>query len=127
MLARDVSAMANAGGGLIVIGFDCEKQPTTAGEQIVEVKPFSLNLIDPDKWSQILVNLVHPPAHGITVRVFEGQDSKGVAAIVIDATALTERPYIVSKMLDEEGGNIGSYFGYFQRKGDKTADSGACE
>ena len=119
-LAKDVTAMANAGGGLIVIGYDCEKQPTTAGEQIVEVKPFSLSLVDPDKWNQILANLVHPPPHGVTVRVFAGQDGKGVAAIVIDAAALPEKPYIVSKMLDEEGGNIGSYFGYFQRKRDKT-------
>ena len=119
-LAKDVTSMANAGGGLIVIGYDCQKQPTTAGEQIIEVKPFSLSLVDPDKWGQILASLVHPPPHGVTVRVFAGQDGKGVAAIVIDAAALTAKPYIVSKMLDEEGGNIGSYFGYFHRRGDKT-------
>ena len=119
-LAKDVTAMANAGGGIIVIGFDCEKQPTTAGERIIEVKPFSLTLVDSGKHSQILANLVHPPPHGITVRVFESEDGKGIGAIVVDAATLTEKPYIVSKMLDEEGGNIGSYFGYFQRKGDKT-------
>lgn len=112
--------MANADGGIIVIGFDCEKQPTTAGERIFEVKPFSLSLVDTDKISQILANFVHPPPHGVTVRVFESADGKGLAALVVDAAAMTEKPYIVSKMLDEEGGNIGSYFGYFQRKGDKT-------
>src|SRR5207248_7910160 len=56
-LAKDVTAMANAGGGIIVIGYDCEKQLTTAGEQICAVKEFSLNLVDLDKWSQILANL----------------------------------------------------------------------
>ena len=117
-LAKDVTAIANAAGGLIVIGYDCEKQPTTAGERISEVKEFSLNLVDADKWKQILANLVHPAPHGVTVRVFAGHDGKGVAAILIDAAAMTEKPYIVSKMLDEEGANIGSYFGYFQRKGD---------
>jgi hypothetical protein len=31
-LAKDVTALANAAGGLIVIGFDTERHPTTAGE-----------------------------------------------------------------------------------------------
>jgi predicted HTH transcriptional regulator len=39
-IAKDVTAMANASGGIIVIGFDCEKQPTTAGEQISKVNWF---------------------------------------------------------------------------------------
>lgn len=120
-LAKDVTAMANAAGGIIVIGYDCEKLLTTAGEQIREVKEFCLKMVDPDKWSQILANLVHPPPNGVSVRVFAGKDAnKGVAAIVIDAAAMTEKPYIVSKMMDEEGGNIGAYFGYFQRRGDTT-------
>jgi hypothetical protein len=63
---------------------------------------------------------VHPAPHGVSVRVFEAQDGKGVAALVIDAAAMTEKPYLVGKMMDENGTNIGSYFGYFQRKGDTT-------
>jgi hypothetical protein len=119
-IAKDVTAMANASGGIIVIGFDCEKQPTTAGEQISKVNWFPISLISPDKWNQILTDLVHPAPHGVSVRVFEAQDGKGVAAIVIDAAAMTEKPYLVGKMMDENGTNIGSYFGYFQRKGDTT-------
>jgi len=119
-LAKDVTAMANAAGGIIVIGYDCEKEPTTSGERICEVKEFPLKLVVPDKWSQILADLVHPATHGVKVLVFAGQNGKGVAAIVIDGAAMTEKPYIVSKMIDEAGANIGSYFGYFQRKGDTT-------
>jgi hypothetical protein len=119
-LAKDVTAIANASGGIIVIGYDCEKEPTTSGERICEVKEFPLKLVDPDKWNQILADLVHPATHGVKVLVFVGQNDKGVAAIVIDGAAMTEKPYIVSKMIDEEGANIGSYFGYFQRKGDTT-------
>lgn len=119
-IAKDVTAMANASGGIIVIGFDCEKQLTTAGEQISKVNWFPISLISPDKWNQILTDLVHPSPHGVSVRVFEAQDDKGVAAIVIDAAAMTEKPYLVGKMMDENGTNIGSYFGYFQRKGDTT-------
>jgi hypothetical protein len=63
-LAKDVTAMANASGGIIVLGFDCEKQATTAGEQIVKVSKFAVSLIDPSKYNQILADLVHSPPHG---------------------------------------------------------------
>ena len=119
-LAKDVTSMANAAGGIIVIGFDCEKQPTTAGEQICKVSQFPVELIDPKKWTQIPADLIHPAPHGVSVRVFEAQDGKGVAAIVIDAAAMAEKPYLVGKMVDESGTNIGSYFGYFERKRDAT-------
>jgi hypothetical protein len=119
-LPRDVTAIANVGGGIIVVGFDCQKQPTTSGEQISQVNQFPISLVSPDQWSQILTDLVHPAPHGVSVRVFEAQDGKGVAAIVMDAEAMTEKPCLVGKMPDESDTNRGSYFGYFQRKGDTT-------
>src|SRR5215471_12760421 len=70
-LAKDVAAFANAGGGIIVIGFDCEKEPTSSSERICKVCQFPASLVDPDKYSQILADLVHPPPHGVSVRVFE--------------------------------------------------------
>ena len=65
---------------------------------------------------------MHPPPHGVAVLVFEGQanDGKGVAAIVIDKAVMSERPYLVGKMLDENDLAIGSYFGFFERKRDFT-------
>lgn len=117
-LAKDVAAFANAGGGIIIIGFDCEKQPTTSSERISKVCQFSVSLIDPNKYSQILADLVHPPPHGVSVLVFEAANSKGVAAIVVDVGMVTEKPYLVGKMLDENDVSIGAYFGFFERKRD---------
>src|SRR5579863_4430710 len=59
-LAKDVTAMANAAGGVIVIGFDTERHPTTAAEQISKVCPFPLKLAEPDRYGKVLANLVHP-------------------------------------------------------------------
>lgn len=117
-LAKDVAAFANAGGGLILIGFDCEKEPTTSSERICRVCPFPVSLVDPNRYNQILADLVHPPPHGVSARVFEAADSQGVAAIVVDAAMATDRPYLVGKMLDESDGSLGAYFGYFERKRD---------
>jgi hypothetical protein len=119
-LAKDVTALANAGGGIIVLGFECEKLPTTAGERIKEVCRFPISRVDPKRYNQILADLVHPPPHGVTVLVFENsaKDGNGVAAIVIDKAVMTEKPYLVGKMVDENDISIGSYFGYFERKRD---------
>ena len=119
-LAKDVTALANAGGGLIVLGFDCEKLPMTAGERINKVCPFPVSLVEPKRYNQILADLVHPPPHGVSVLIFENaaEDGNGVAAIVIDKSVMTEGPYLVGKMVDENDLNIGLYLGYFERKRD---------
>lgn len=117
-LAKDVAAFANAGGGIIVIGFDCEKDPTTSSERICKVCQFPVSLVDPSTYSQVLADLVHPPPHAVSVRVFEVADGKCVAAILVDLGVLTEKPYLVGKMLDENDISIGAYFGYFERKRD---------
>ena len=123
-LAKDVAAFANAEGGIIVIGFNCEKEPTTSSERICTVCRFPVSLVDPNKYSQILADLVHPPPHGVSVRAFETADSTGVAAIVVDVGAVTEKPYLVGKMLDENDISIGAYFGYFERKRDVVPPAG---
>lgn len=117
-LAKDVAAFANAGGGIILIGFDCEKEPTTSSERICKVCPFPISLIDSNQYSQILASIMHPPPHGVTVRVFEADDDACVAAILVDLGVVTEKPYLVGKMLDENDISIGAYFGYFERKRD---------
>jgi hypothetical protein len=119
-LAKDVTAFANAGGGIIVIGFDCEKLATMAGERICKVCQFPVTLIDKNKYNQILADIVHPAPHGVSVLVYEAQDGRGVAAILVDASMMTEKPYLVGKMLDENDLAIGSYFGFFERKRDFT-------
>jgi hypothetical protein len=116
-LAKDVAAFANAAGGIIVIGFDCEKEPTTSSERICKVCQFPVSLVDPTKYSQILADLVHPPPHAVSVRLFETAEAKCVAAILVDV-GVAEKPYLVGKMLDENDIGIGAYFGYFERKRD---------
>lgn len=114
-IAKDVSALANAVGGIIVLGFDTTRDPLTSGEHISEVRPFPISMVDPGRYRKIVHEYVYPPLD-IVVRVFEGADGKGVAAILVDGAA--SKPYIVSRMIDDAGQNIGAHFGYFERKQD---------
>lgn len=121
-LAKDVAAMANANGGIIVLGFDCERLPTTAGERISKVCAFAIDRVDPDRYHKMLADLIYPPPHGVRVVVYENaaNDGHGVAAIIIDPGLVADRPYLVGKITDENDISIGSYFGYFERKRDFT-------
>jgi predicted HTH transcriptional regulator len=114
-IAKDVSALANALGGIIVLGFDTTRDPLTSGEHISDVRPFPISMVDPDRYRKIVHEYVYPPL-AIVVRVFMGEDGKGVAAILVEGAL--NKPYIVSKMIDDAGQNIGAHFGYFERKQD---------
>ena len=79
-LAKDVSAMANSVGGLIVLGFDTERDVLTAGERISDVKPFPLAMIDSDRYRKVIQEYVYPPLD-VEISVYEAEAEKGVAAI----------------------------------------------
>jgi hypothetical protein len=118
-LAKDVTALANASGGIIVIGFDTTRDPLTDGERISKVCAFPLNLIDSDRYRKILRSMIYPP-FDIVVRVFEEPlgSGRGVAAIVINEATALDKPYLVGNMLYEDGQSIGGYIGFFERKQD---------
>lgn len=86
--AKDVSALANTSGGIILIGFNTARHPTTAAELISEVCAFPLAMANPDQYLQMLHALIHPPIQ-VSVLHFEisGQAGKGVAAIVVEPSA----------------------------------------
>jgi hypothetical protein len=115
-----VTALANANGGIIVMGFDCVRLPTTAGERISKVCTFPIDRVDPDRYRKILAELIYPPPHGVRVIVYENaaRDGEGVAAIIIDPALVADRPYVVGKVTDENEVSVGAYFGYFERKRD---------
>lgn len=115
--AKDVSALANASGGVIVLGFDTSKDPITAAETISAVKSFPLAMIDADRLRKLILEYVYPPID-IAVGVYESTDVKGHGVASIAVEAGLSKPYIVGKMIDEGGQNIGAHFGYFERKRD---------
>jgi hypothetical protein len=114
-LAKDVSALANSVGGIIVLGFDTSRDPMTSGERISEVKPFPLDRVNSDRCRKVIQEYVHPPLD-VEISIYEAADGKGVAAIVVQEGP--SKPYIVSKMIDEAGRTVGAHFGYFERKQD---------
>jgi hypothetical protein len=48
-LAKDIAGLANAAGGLLLLGFATAKDPTHGADRIAEVKPFPLRRL----WSEM--------------------------------------------------------------------------
>jgi hypothetical protein len=116
-LAKDVSALANRRGGVIVIGVRTERNPTIQAEEAADIRAFRQALIDLDQYRNVLKDWVIPPIRGLTVDWFRdvADADRGLAAIFVPPEAVSERPYVVTKALGEAGRVLGSYLGYFER------------
>jgi len=62
-LAKDVSALANADGGLILIGVAATRDPAHGQDQITAVRPFELARFDQDRYQKVIGDWLWPPGH----------------------------------------------------------------
>jgi len=61
-LAKDVAALANAQGGLMVIGVGTQRQQHEIADLVSEIKPFSRALVDPVQYQDATRNGVPRPS-----------------------------------------------------------------
>ena len=119
-LAKDVSALANVHGGVILIGFQTGIDPMAAGEFIESCRSFERSLVNVDQYAKLLEDWICPPVPGLAIRWFpSSEDSgRGVIAIVVPPEATTGKPYLVTRTVDSGGRVNGTLFGFFERLGD---------
>ncbi len=118
-LAKDVSGLANADGGVILIGVKTHKNPSHFGDEIIEIHPFSRSLINQEQYQDILQSWIYPSLQQVDVRWFPSaaDQGRGIVAILVPNQPLAERPFLVTKTLNnDEGKLIETVFGYFERK-----------
>ncbi|MFX1563276.1 MAG: helix-turn-helix domain-containing protein [Promethearchaeota archaeon] len=121
-LAKDVAALANAKGGVIVIGYATEEDPIHRGDQIKKARPFNKELFDPTRYQQVLENWLWPPLHGLEIEWYQSASdaNKGITAIYVPAAEGPDRPVLVAKTILDTERRIEILFGYCERKQDKV-------
>jgi len=115
-LAKDVSALANAKGGHLLLGVSTKKHATHKGDEVTEVSCFAENLCDLDQYRKVLLELVYPPIRGLELKWHPSASnaSIGIVSICVTPEGCQGRPYLVSHV--EIAGNVsGKLFGYFER------------
>ncbi|MGW4139886.1 AlbA family DNA-binding domain-containing protein [Streptomyces mirabilis] len=92
-LCKDVASMANAQGGLLLIGLRTE---VTDGQEVVsELNPVPRRLVDPGRYRKILVEQVLPPVRDLHIEWVACQEESGVLVLYIPPQPSTDKPFVV--------------------------------
>ena len=119
-LAKDVSALANADGGFILIGVTTEIEPTSNGEVIRRISCFAPSLLNPNQYRNVISEWVIPSIDGLVFQLNPQitNPSEALVSIFVPHSATNRKPFIVSKIVSETDRIVGSYVGYFERTRD---------
>jgi len=93
-LAKDVAALANTSGGVIVIGLRTRREGSS--EVIDEVRPVPATLIDRDRYRKLVRERVFPFVRDSSTWWLPVGDERGLLVIDVPAQASKDKPFIVS-------------------------------
>jgi hypothetical protein len=102
-LAKDVSALANAEGGFIIVGLTTTALPNERADQVTALELLAEKEFDAGKVSGLIREYLHPKCDDIEIRWYASRvsGSGGVAAIYVPAQAERRKPFIIKKVVDE--------------------------
>ena len=121
-LAKDVSAFANARGGVITIGIKTRRPETENSEVADELTPVRDDLLDCRRIRDIIRQYVYPPIVDLGCRTWPIEGGESVLTLEIPRQNGADQPFIVTEGISSEGEHHGNMFGYFKRDAD-TAQS----
>lgn len=104
-LAKDVVALANAGGGALVIGVQTRVPDDEFTEIADVIKPFPRSMIDESQVRKIIAASCHPRPEGIVCHSFNRGDGDTHRLFVLAVPAQHEDrgPFLTTRILDDQG------------------------
>ena len=114
-LAKDVSGLANAGGGVILIGFKTTKDAAVLGDYVTELRPIPGAHFRKEQYQSIIQEWIYPPPN-VTLSWFASGDDRGFAAIEVLSGDQEHLPHLIKRVVSEDGRRIEIVFGYVQRR-----------
>lgn len=119
-LAKDVTAMANAGGGVIVYGIDEVADAAQPARRVGDLTPIAPGIVDPDQVYKTLREWVYPPT-SLRVEIRErAVDGGSIWVLDIDSRPPEELPFLVVREWppgrDDKGPTRG-HFTMYRRQG----------
>jgi len=118
-LAKDLSALANSGGGILVVG---AKTTHRDGIDVVSsLSPVGTEFAQPSKYRSVLRSRLYPRIQGLTIFLAKVTQSQVVLGIRVPRQPTNNLPILVVGMPSMRGDRLeGSYWGLFRRVGEDS-------
>jgi hypothetical protein len=117
-LAKDVAAMANADGGLILLGAQTKRRGEY--DEIYKVNGCRLADVSPRRYRDIIRRVVYPHVEGFAVEpVADPTPGEGVVLLTVPSQDVSQKPFVVSGTVIN-GRVLGAFVTVPRRIGDET-------
>lgn len=118
-LAKDVAAIANSQGGIIVMGYRTKRPENALVDIAIEHRPIKKNQINWDSYRQTISSWIYPQIEGVSSFWFPADLTApyGVFALVVPPQAETSK-YFVVRELNRPDGTFPGAIGIPIRQGD---------
>ena len=110
--------MANASGGIIVIGLRTHRIAERSQDMVDAVHQLATALINPDSYLSVIEDYVHPHVNGIHAQWWAGDPEKGLLTIQVPRQDGTDKYFVVYKSIIENAVH-GALVGVFIRDRDR--------
>jgi Schlafen, AlbA_2 len=102
-LAKDVAAMANAVGGVIVIGVQTERREESPLDQAVRIRSFERARVDPDRYVSTATDRIYPRIRNLRVEFRPTADDgeRGLVMIDVPPQPESDKLFLVQRPIDE--------------------------
>jgi len=118
-LAKDISSFTNRSGGIIVIGAKTTDDPSFFGRRVDSISPFSVNLINPTDYHNVIKDWIYPRPENIEIEWIPSKTDSdlGLLYIFIPDQPENIRPFLLKKEIDPQTGRKRKeiLFGYVER------------
>jgi hypothetical protein len=114
-LAKDISALANAGGGAILIGFKTTKDPAVLGDFVAAVRPIPANHFAAEQYHGVIREWIYP-SPAVTIEWFPVPPDKGIVFIEVAAGDPDHVPHLIKRAVSHDGKRSEVVFGYVERR-----------
>lgn len=102
-LAKDVSALANASGGVIVIGVQTERDNEASVDVAAELRPLALGLVDEQQYEGILSDMIYPRLREVQVRFHSSavDNDRGLVSIDVPTQDEVDKYFLIQRPIEE--------------------------
>lgn len=119
---KDIAALANLNGGIIIMGFKTDKSPTNPFEKVISIEPFDTEgRVDPKKYQDVIKSGIYPEPNGIQIIYKEFNAGKHVGMIFVPQQNRTSWPFLIKYSSVDGDKYSEAVFTYVERKTDQNS------